>query len=129
MVTNQGKAPAGELDSNLMAAAGMETDADKAFFSCSQTNKFQSGFFDPTTLALHHKDFVFLTIFPQQVLPVTFFRWRTVDHGHIFLYHGAFLNCFGELGGSLLCAGKDHNTAYILIQPVDGKYFAAKLFH
>ena len=50
-----------------------------------------------------------------------------MDHGHIFFYHGTFLDGFGKIGRCLLCPGKNHHTAHIFVQPVNGKNFSAKL--
>jgi hypothetical protein len=50
-----------------------------------------------------------------------------VDKGNIFFYHRAILNGFGKGGSSGLCAGKDHHTAHVFIQTVNGETFAAQL--
>ena len=50
-----------------------------------------------------------------------------MNHGHIFLHHGAFLDGFGQGCGGLLCPGVYHHTAHILIQSVNGENFAAQL--
>ena len=59
MVAHQGEAPGGKLDSDLVAAAGVQPDADQAFFSGSQGLKLQSGFFDTLSLFLDNKNLIF----------------------------------------------------------------------
>ena len=43
-----------------------------------------------------------------------------MNHGYVFLYHSAVLHCLGQGGGSLFCAGVNHDAAHIFVKPVDG---------
>ena len=128
MVTNKRETSGRKLDPDLVAAARMEPDADQAFFPFGQTVEFQTGLFYTAPLTFYHKDLVLLAVFPQKVLPVAAFGRGAVDHGHVFLDHGAFLNGFGEGSGGLLGAGVDHHTAHVFIQPVNGEDVPAKAF-
>ena len=128
VVAHQGEAPGGELDPDLMAPSGMEPHMNEAGFSRRQTGKFQPGFFYSGTLALDCENLILLAVFPEEVLPVPFFRGRSMNHGHIFLDHGALLYSLGQGSGRLLCSGEDHDTAHIFIQPVNGENFTAQDF-
>ena len=63
MVTHQGESTAGELNPDLMASAGVQSDADQTFFSCSESTEFQPCFFNATPFPLHNKYFIFKFIF------------------------------------------------------------------
>lgn len=71
MIAHQREAPAGELNPNLVAAAGVEPDADKTGFSLCQPHIFQPGLFYAAALALYHKDLVLPAVLPEQIRPVT----------------------------------------------------------
>ena len=64
VVPHPGEAPAGELDPDLVAAAGVETDAHKALFPGGEAHKFQPGFLDTGALPFHHENLVFSAVFP-----------------------------------------------------------------
>ena len=128
MIAHQGEPPGGKLDPDLVAAARAEPDAHEAFLPFGQTAKFQPGLFYTAPLTFYHEDLVLLAVLPQKVLPVAAFGRGAVDHGHVFLDHGAFLYGFGEGSGGLLGAGIDHHTAHVFIQPVNGEDVAAKAF-
>ena len=115
MVAHQRESPAGKLDPDLVTSAGMEPHADQTGFACGKPLEFQPCLFYATPLTLHHKDFVLFAVLPKQVFPVAAFRRGAVDHSHIFLHHGAFLHCFGQGCGGLLCPGVYHHTAHIFI--------------
>ena len=90
-------------------------------------NLYQPGFLDTGSLPLDHKHLVLLAVLPKQIFPVSAFGRGAVDHGNIFLHHGAFLNCLGKGCGSGSAACVDHHTAHILVQPVYGENFATQL--
>ena len=62
-VTHQGEASAGKLYPDLMAAAGVESNANQGGFSRGQPLKFQPGFFYTPALFLHHEHLVFGAVF------------------------------------------------------------------
>ena len=51
-----------------------------------------------------------------------------MNHGYVFLYHSAVLHCLGQGGGSLFCAGVNHDAAHIFVKPVDGENLPAQRF-
>ena len=51
-----------------------------------------------------------------------------MDTGYIFLDHLAFLDQPGEMGGSFLGPGIDHDTANIFVQSVEGIEIASQQF-
>ena len=73
VVTHQRETTAGELDSNLMAAAGVEAYMDKAGFiggkrgrvggRIEQTFKFQPSLFDSFAFSIDYKNFIFSAVF------------------------------------------------------------------
>ena len=128
MVTNKRETSGRKLDPDLVAAARVEPDADQAGFSGSQPGKFQPGLFHAAPLTFYHEDLVLLAVLPQKVLPDAAFGRGAVDHGHVFLDHGAFLYGSGEGSGGLFGAGIDHHTAHVFIQPMNGEDVAAKVF-
>ena len=128
VVAHQGEAPAGELDPDLVAAAGMEPDADQTGFSGRQTGKFQPGVFHALAFFFHGEDLVFPAVLEEEILPVAAFRRCAVDHGHIFLDHSAFLDGLTQGRGGLFGTGVDHDAAHVQVQPVNGEYFAPQGF-
>ena len=128
VVSGQRKAPGSELDPDLVAAAGMEPDADQAFIPGGEPPEFQPGFFHAAPLPVHDKDLVAPAVLPQKVFPVAGFRRSAVDQGHILLHHGALLHSLGQLSGSLFGPGVDHEAADIFVQTVDGEDLAAEAF-
>jgi len=127
VISHQGEAAAGELHPNLVAAACMEADADKAGLAFGQPFVFQPGLLYAASLPFYHKNLVLFAVLPQKILPVAAFRGCSMDHSHVFLYHGPLLDGFGKGSGRLLGAGIDHDAAHIQIQPVDGIDLTAKL--
>ena len=65
MVANQREPPAGKLYPDLMAAAGVEPDADQTGFPLGQAAKFQPGLFNAAPLTFYHENLVFLAVLPQ----------------------------------------------------------------
>ena len=128
VVAHQGIAAGRKLDPDLVAAAGVEPDADEACLACAQPHKFQPGFFHAAPLPFHNEDLILLRVLPQKVRPVALFRGRAVDHGNVLFDHGALLNRLGQRCGGLFCPGIDHDAAYVFVQPVDGEGFTAQLF-
>ena len=69
VVTHQRKAAAGELDANLVAAAGVKAHMDKTGFSggkrgnSGKTFKFQPSFFDAFAFPIDYKNFIFSAVF------------------------------------------------------------------
>lgn len=53
---------------------------------------------------------------------------KPMNHGYVFLYHSAVLHCLGQGGGSLFCAGVNHDAAHIFVKPVDGENLPAQRF-
>ena len=49
-----------------------------------------------------------------------------MDHGHVFFDHLALLDGLGQCCCSLLGPGKNHHTAHIFIQPMDGENLATQ---
>lgn len=96
MVSNKRKSAAGKLYPNLVAAAGVQTDADQGGFPLAQALKFQPCFFDAFAFPLYNEYLVFGAVFPQKVSPVSAFWRRSVNHGYIFFDHGSFLYGPGE---------------------------------
>ena len=94
MLTNQRETPAGKLHTDLVAAAGMEPDADKTFCSRTKCPELQTGFFDTFPFLFDHKNLVFAAVFEEKILPVAGFRRCAVNHGHIFFYHLSILHGF-----------------------------------
>ena len=128
MVAYQGEATAGKLHPDLMAAAGVEPDANQGGVGVRQASVFQAGIFDPLALFFDGEDLVFAAVFEEKILPVTGLRGGAVKQGHVFLDHGSLLDGLGQLGGGLLCAGVDHDAADVFVQPVDGENVAAEGF-
>ncbi len=62
---------------------------------------------------------LFSAVFPQKVFPVPD-SGKPMNHGYVFLYHSAVLHCLGQGGGSLFCAGVNHDAAHF-VKPVDGE--------
>ena len=94
MVAHQRIAPAGKLHPDLMAAPGVQADADQTGFSGSQTPIFKPCFLNTAPLAFYHKNLVLSGILPQKILPGAIFWGCAVDHGHIFFDHCPILNGF-----------------------------------
>ena len=65
VVAYQGEAPAGELDSDLVTASGMEPDVDQSGFSFCQSLEFQPGGLNTLAHPLDHEHLVFAAVFPQ----------------------------------------------------------------
>ena len=128
VVADQGKAPAGELGTNLMAAAGMEPDVDQRGFAFCQPLEFQPGVFNTFSHPLDYEYLVFAAVFPQKILPIAGLGRGAVDQTAVFFYHSAVLDGFGQPGCGSFCSGIDHNTAHIQVQSVKREYLTAQFF-
>ena len=127
MVPHQRETPAGELDPNLVGPARIKANGHQAGLLSGQPGKFQLGLPDPGPLPPDDEHFVFTAVLEQQVLPDLLLRGRTVDLGQVLFYKGPCLNLPGKHGGSLGCAGVDHDSADIFVQPMDRVKFPAQL--
>ena len=126
-VSHQRESPGGKLHPDLMAAPGVQTDAHKAGVGSCETGVLQPSFFDPFSFLFHHKNLVFAAILKEKIPPISTFRGRSVNQGHIFLHHCALLNRLGKSGRCRLRPGVDHDASHILIQPMHRKKFTAQL--
>ena len=79
MIAYQRKTAAGELDTDLMTSAGVQTDADKGRVRVSQPGKLQPGSFYAGPLPFYNEYLVLPAIFKQQIFPVALFRHTAVD--------------------------------------------------
>ena len=128
MVTHQREATAGELDPDLMAAAGVQPDGNEGSITLGETPKFQPCGFDTGSLLFYNKNLVFTTVFEEKILPIAGLRGCAVDKGHVFFDHSAVLDGFAQSGGSGFCAGVDHDAANIFVQPVQRKDLSTEVF-
>ena len=94
VVTNQRKAPGGELDTDLMTATGVKPDVDQGGFSCGEPLKLQTCLFDTGADPFDNEHFVFLAVLPEKIFPVTVLWRDPVDLSNVFLDHGPFLYGF-----------------------------------
>ena len=80
---------------DLMTAAGMQTDAHQTGIGFCQADKLQAGLFDAFSFLFYHKNLVFAAVLEEKICPVSDLRGCPVDQGYIFLDYGAFLNSLG----------------------------------
>lgn len=126
MISHQREAPGGKLYPDLMGPAGMKPDPYKASVSFGKTGKFQTGTFHPSPHPPYDEYLVFHAVLPQKILPVALLRGNAVYQGNVFLHHIACLNCPAQLRRRGLGSGEDHETAYVLIQAMNGKKLPAQ---
>ena len=127
MVPDKREAPAGELDPNLMGPARIKPDGHQTGLPSVDSGKFQLGLPDSGPLPPYDEHFVFTAVLEQQILPYLLLRGCAVDLGQVLFHKGPCLNFPGKHGGSLGCAGVDHDPADIFVQPVDRVKFPAQL--
>ena len=84
--------------------------------------------FNTFALFSYHKNLVFSTVFEKIIFPIGYFGWCPVDHGYIFLNHLTILYSLAQSSSGRFCAGIDHHTTHIFIQPVDGENLTADDF-
>lgn len=65
VVAHQGESPGGELDADLVAAAGVQEDAHQGGFAGAEAGEFQPGGLDALALPLHHEYLIFGAVLPQ----------------------------------------------------------------
>ena len=65
VVAYQGVAPGGKLDPDLVAATGVEQDANQGNLPRPQAGEFQPGGFDPLALPPDDEHLVFPAVLPQ----------------------------------------------------------------
>ena len=65
VVTNQWETTAGELHTDLVTSAGVETDVYQRCCSGGLSDKLQTGFLHPVSLPLHHENLIFAAVLEQ----------------------------------------------------------------
>ena len=94
VIAHQREPSAGELDPDLVTAAGVKPDMNQGSLSFGQTMKFQPGGLNALTHPLDHEHLVFAAVFPQKILPVAGLGWSAMDQTTVFFYHVAVLDGF-----------------------------------
>ena len=129
-VTRQRMAARGELDTDLVCAAGDQADADQrdvgaVIFAGGKAIITQDGFFHAFALTLDDVALVPRAVVIQRIAQFTAFIGHALTYGEVGLDQPAVTDIVAQDGGSLVIARKDHQALRRAVEAMNGIYLAA----